>query len=263
MSWSEFPCFAIPAALCWLAAGLLACRAGPARSGRTVDVLMLAGIAVFAVFIAVFWRDLERPPLRTMGETRLWYAFFMAAAGYVSYRRWRYPWLLLLSALVATAFAAVNLLKPEIHSIALMPALQSFFFIPHVIIYIYAYALFGVATLAAVALLVRRRKGGDGRELFAFIDDLVHIGFGFLALGLLLGAIWAKEAWGHYWSWDPKETLAFVTGAAYLVYIHMRHQGREDNLVVWTLPAAFALLLLGWFGTSLFPGAQGSLHLYS
>ena len=262
MSWDEFPCIALPAALCWLASGLLACR--PARSPRStyaVDALAMIGIVLFAVFIAAFWNALSRPPLRTMGETRLWYALFLFVAGYVTYRRWRYPWLLLLSALVATAFIAVNLLKPEIHSIALMPALQSFLFIPHVIIYIIAYALFGVATLAAAALLVKRKKNGNDADLLAFMDNLVHIGFGFLALGLLLGAIWAKEAWGHYWSWDPKETLAFITGAAYLIYIHLRHQGREDNLVIWTLPVAFLLLLLSWFGTALFPGS--SLHLYS
>jgi len=262
LSWNEFPFIALPAALCWLAAGLLACRrAQSPRSRYVVDALAIIGITLFAAFIIAFWNALSRPPLRTMGETRLWYALFMILAGYVIYRRWNYPWLLLLSAIVATAFTAINLLKPEIHSIALMPALQSFFFIPHVIIYIIAYALFGVATLAAGALLVQRRKSSDDHGLFDFIDNLVYIGFGFLVLGLLLGAIWAKDAWGHYWSWDPKETLAFITGAAYLVYIHLRHQGRKDKLAIWTLLGGFLLLLLCWFGTALFPGS--SLHLYS
>ncbi|MCL2790887.1 MAG: cytochrome c biogenesis protein CcsA [Desulfobulbus sp.] len=260
LSWNEFPFIALPAALCWLAAGLLACcRARSPRSVYLADALALIGIALFSAFIAAFWHALARPPLRTMGETRLWYALFLFLAGYVTYRRWNYPWLLLLSAVVATAFIAINLLKPEIHSIALKPALQSFLFIPHVIIYIIAYALFGIATLGACALLIRRRSGFD-HQLLIFIDNLVHIGFGFLTLGLLLGAVWAKEAWGHYWSWDPKETLAFMTGAAYLVYIHLRSQGREDNIVIWILPAAFLLLLLSWFGTALFPGS--SLHLY-
>ncbi|MDR2925232.1 MAG: cytochrome c biogenesis protein CcsA [Azoarcus sp.] len=262
MSWNEFPFIAIPACLLWLAAGLLACRrAQTRRTVWLVDALAIGGIVLFALFIGSFWNALSRPPLRTMGETRLWYALFLTLVGYVTYRRWHYPWLLLLSAVAATAFTAINILKPEIHSIALMPALQSFLFIPHVIIYIIAYALFGVATLAAAALLVQRRKNAVNQELFAFVDNLVYIGFGFLALGLLLGAFWAKEAWGHYWTWDPKETLAFITGAAYLAYIHLRLQGRQDSLVIWALPIAFALLLLSWFGTTLFPGS--SLHLYS
>jgi len=261
LSWNEFPFIALPAALCWLVSGLFACRLRSRQPNYVVDALAIIGIVLFTVFIAALWNALSRPPLRTMGETRLWYALFLFTAGYVTYRRWRYPWLLLLSAITATAFITVNLLRPEIHSIALMPALQSFLFIPHVILYIIAYAIFGVATLAAALLLVKRRKNDSDPELLAFVDNLVHIGFGFLALGLLLGAIWAKEAWGHYWSWDPKETLAFITGAAYLVYIHLRHQGRDDNLVVWVLPIAFFLLLLSWFGTALFPGS--SQHLYS
>jgi ABC-type transport system involved in cytochrome c biogenesis permease subunit len=264
MGWDGFLFFALPAALCWLVAGILACRATHASPVRVwVDVLMLAGLAIFAAFIAAFWHSLARPPLRTMGETRLWYAFFLALTGYITYRRWRYPWLLFLSTLMAAVFVAINVLKPEIHSIALMPALQSFFFVPHVIIYIFAYALFGVASLAAVAQLWGRRRGKNDPQLLVFMDNTVHAGFGFLVLGLLLGAVWAKAAWGHYWSWDPKETLAFITGAAYLIYIHLRAQGRDDLIVVWTLPIAFILLLLGWLGTSLFPGAQDSLHLYS
>jgi len=260
LSWDEFPFIAIPAALCWLAAGLLACRrARSPRSIYVVDALSLIGIVLFAAFIAAFWNTLSRPPLRTMGETRLWYALFLFIAGYITYRRWNYPWLLLLSAVMSTIFIAVNLLKPEIHSIALMPALQSFFFIPHVIVYIIAYAIFGVATLAAGVLLVRRND--NDTELLAFTDNLVYIGFGFLALGLLFGAIWAKDAWGHYWSWDPKETLAFITGASYLIYIHLRHHRWKDRRVIWALPIAFILLLLSWFGTTLFPGS--SLHLYS
>jgi ABC-type transport system involved in cytochrome c biogenesis permease subunit len=265
MSWDEFPFFALPAAVCWLVAGLLACRKGCSPATRLwVDVLMIVGTAIFATFIAAFWNNLSRPPLRTMGETRLWYAFFLALTGYITYRRWRYPWLLLLSTFMAVLFVAINMLKPEIHSIALMPALQSFFFVPHVTIYIFAYALFGIASLAAVAQLWgRRQHKKNDPQLLTFMDNTVHAGFGFLVLGLLLGAVWAKAAWGHYWSWDPKETLAFITGAAYLIYIHLRAQGREDSIVVWTLPIAFILLLLGWLGTSLFPGAQDSLHLYS
>ncbi|MDR0563325.1 MAG: cytochrome c biogenesis protein CcsA [Azoarcus sp.] len=263
MSWGEFPFFAIPAALCWLLAGIGACRhqTGPRACVYIAHSAMVVGLVLFAVFIALFWQTLSRPPLRTMGETRLWYAFFMAGVGYFVWCRWRYAWMLLLSALVASVFIAINLLKPEIHSIALRPALQSFFFIPHVIIYIIAYALFGATTLAACVLLVRRKQGQDSDELLAFIDNIVHVGFGFLALGLLLGAVWAKEAWGHYWSWDPKEALAFVTGAAWLVYIHLRHRGLKSNAVIWALPISFILLLLGWFGTALFPGS--SLHLYS
>ena len=53
-------------------------------------------------------------------------------------------------------------------------------------------------------------------------DNLTYVGLAFMTLGMLTGAIWAKEAWGHYWAWDPKETWAAATWFAYLAYIHFR-----------------------------------------
>ena len=126
MTWHEFGWFALPAVVLWLAAGTVVYT----KVRRMADYLMLAGIGGFALFIVLFWVALERPPLRTMGETRLWYSFFLAAVGFVTYKRWRYPWLLSFSAVVATVFVCVNLFKPEIHSKSLMPALQSYWFVP-------------------------------------------------------------------------------------------------------------------------------------
>ena len=53
-------------------------------------------------------------------------------------------------------------------------------------------------------------------------DNLVYVGMAFLTIGMLFGALWAKEAWGHYWNWDPKETWAAATWLGYLIYIHYR-----------------------------------------
>ena len=51
---------------------------------------------------------------------------------------------------------------------------------------------------------------------------LISIGFPFLTIGILSGAVWANEAWGSYWSWDPKETWAMVTWIIFAIYLHMR-----------------------------------------
>ncbi len=260
MTWDNFICFALPAALCWIFAGLAAFRN---KKPWLINGLMIAGILVFAAFIAGLWIGLERPPLRTMGETRLWYSFFLALIGYLTYRHWKYPWLLLFSAVVASVFIGVNFFKPEIHSKALMPALQSYYFVPHVTVYILSYAMLGVATIASGLQLRNMAHGGADRNLYTFMDNIVYIGFGFLALGMLSGALWAKEAWGHYWSWDPKETWAFITGAAYLVYIHMRLKRAHPAFTLWVLPVAFALLMITWLGVSYLPAAQGSIHVYS
>jgi ABC-type transport system involved in cytochrome c biogenesis permease subunit len=199
-----------------------------------------------------------------MGETRLWYSFFLAVIGYVTYRRWKYPWLLSFSALVASVFICINLFKPEIHSKNLMPALQSIWFIPHVTSYILSYAMFGAATVGAfVQLRMINRKGLSDKKIFDFLDNLVYVGFGFLVLGMLMGCVWAKEAWGHYWSWDPKETWAFVTSMAYLAYIHLRLQGKKyEKTALWLLPVALILLLVTWIGVNYLPSAQGSIHVY-
>lgn len=151
------------------------------------------------------WVSLERPPLRTMGETRLWYSFFLPLAGIIVYSRWKYKWILAFSTLLSTIFICINLFKPEIHNKTLMPALQSPWFAPHVIIYMFAYALLGAAALMSIYLLFFKRLAVEEKEI-ELTDNLSYIGLAFMTIGMLFGALWAKEAWGHYWSWDPKET---------------------------------------------------------
>lgn len=260
MTWDEFLWFALPAIICWLSAGSLVyiCK-------RTIiaEGLMVTGIIIFAAFIIGLWIGQERPPLRTIGETRLWYSFFLATVGYLTYRHWKYKWLLSFSALVACVFVCINIFKPEIHSTNLMPALQSYWFVPHVTVYILSYAMLGAATIAAIIQLINMKRLKTDEKLYQLMDNVVYIGFGFLILGMLMGAVWAKEAWGHYWSWDPKETWAFITSAAYLVYIHMRLQKYHPKFVLWMLPIAFILLMITWIGVNYLPAAQGSIHVYS
>ena len=96
------------------------------------------------------------------------------------------------------------------------------------------------------------------------MDDLVYVGLAFLTIGMLFGALWAKEAWGHYWSWDPKETWAAITWFAYLVYIHYRRLTKHrPRLALWALIIAFLLLQMCWWGINYLPSAQGSsVHTY-
>lgn len=261
MNWTNFIWFAIPSVICWLSAGI---AVYVLRKKTWAHIFMLTGIVVFAIFIIGFWISSERPPMRTMGETRLWYSFFLASFGYIAFRHWKYPWLLSFSGLVASVFVIINLLKPEIHSKNLMPALQSPWFVPHVTSYILSYAMFGAATIAAFILLRKISKEKQADEgIFNFIDNSIYIGFGLLMLGMLMGAVWAKEAWGHYWSWDPKETWAFVTSVAYLAYIHLRLlRNKHQKFALWLLPVAFVLLMITWIGVNYLPSAQGSVHVY-
>lgn len=258
MTWDDFLWFALPSIVCWIGAGALVYL----KKSVFSHVLMLAGIGIFAAFIIALWIGQERPPLRTIGETRLWYSFFLATVGFITYRHWKYKWLLSFSALMAIVFTCINLFKPEIHSKNLMPALQSYWFVPHVTVYILSYAMFAAATIAAFIQLSKLEKDVPDKQLYRLTDNLVYVGFGFLMLGMLMGCVWAKDAWGHYWSWDPKETWAFVTAAAYLVYIHMRRQTYHPKLTLWMLPIAFVLLLITWIGVNYLPAAQNSIHVY-
>ena len=157
MDWSYFIYFAAPALLCWIGGAWLAYRPSFSKGAVAWTVF---GLAIFSAFIIGMWISLERPPLRTMGETRLWYSFFLPVAGVITYVRWRYKWILSFSTLLAFVFICVNLFKPEIHNKTLMPALQSPWFAPHVIVYMFSYAMLGAAALIAIYLLIRARKKG-------------------------------------------------------------------------------------------------------
>jgi ABC-type transport system involved in cytochrome c biogenesis permease subunit len=260
MTWNTYVYFVIPAIICWLTAGIAVYFV---KKPHMAKWLTIAGIVIFGAFIAGLWQGQQRPPLRTIGETRLWYSFFLALTGFITFLRWKYKWMLSFSALMATVFACINLLKPEIHSTNLMPALQSYWFVPHVTVYILSYAMFGASVIAAFIQLHNINKNRENDGLNRFIDNIVRIGFGFLILGMLMGAVWAKDAWGHYWSWDPKETWAFITAAAYLAFIHLRLQTIHKKFALWLLSFAFVLLMITWIGVNYLPAAQGSIHVYA
>lgn len=258
MIWDRFIYFAVVALLCWAVGAVFAWKG----KAKPAIGLTLVGIGVFLAYILMMWIELERPPLRTMGETRLWYSLFLPMAGLFIYSRWRYKWILTFSTVMTTVFICINLFKPEIHSKTLMPALQSPWFAPHVIVYMFAYALLGAAFLMAVWMLFKREKSYD--VTFTTLDNLVNVGLAFMTFGMLFGALWAKEAWGHYWSWDPKETWAAATWLAYLCYVHYRLYPRfKPRVALWMLIVSFALLQMCWWGINYLPAAQGaSVHTY-
>lgn len=262
MEWNHLIYFALPAVFCWGMGAMAAYR-----PGKSLQVVLwtVAGLAIFMAFIVGMWVSLERPPLRTMGETRLWYSFFLPVAGIITYIRWRYKWILSFSTVMSLVFICINLFKPEIHNKTLMPALQSPWFVPHVIVYMFAYAMLGAGAVVAVYLLVRSRKRAIEPGVMNLCDNLVYVGTAFLTIGMLFGALWAKEAWGHYWSWDPNETWAAATWLGNLLYIHFRFQkNKQYRSALGILVFAFILLQVCWFGVNYLPSAQGnSVHVYN
>jgi cytochrome c-type biogenesis protein CcsB len=150
----------------------------------------------------------------------------------------------------------------------LIPALQDQTILTiHVGVAIFAYALFCVAFGAGLIMLI---QGGEGQR-FRWLPSAdaadalgykaVIAGFPLLALTLILGAYWANYAWGHYWSWDPKETSALVTWLIYAVYLHARGiRGWRGNRIAWLLTLGFVATLFTYYGVSFF---VPSLHSYA
>lgn len=258
LGWNIFPYIAS------LAIVLSASGAGVAlrhKERSTVATLLsVLAIVAMAVFVALLWHTLGRPPLRTMGETRLWYSFFMLVAGAATYYRWHYRWILSFSTLMATVFILINILRPEIHDESLMPALQSAWFIPHVSVYMFSYSLLGCATLLAICGIANRKL-----ELRDVVEKLLYGGIGLFTVGMLTGALWAKDAWGAYWSWDAKEAWAATTWGLFLLALHLpARQTRRSNVAYYLIViAAFLSLQMCWYGVNYLPSAKESVHTYN
>ena len=139
------------------------------------------------------------------------------------------------------------------------PALQSPFFIPHVFSYMVSYTLLALAAiLCAVSFFVAREQ----KKLYeGGVYQLISTGFPFMVTGMLLGAIWANECWGNYWSWDHKESWSLLTVLALSVYLHFRRHEDLKKYAPWFVLLAMAFEIV----TLLFVGMLGgnSMHAYS
>lgn len=156
----------------------------------------------------------------------------------------------ILFALIVTV-ALVLLLNPMMRG-NLPPILRSVWFYPHVFFFVLSYAL--LLTSFVTSLL---RIKYDIRSYFCF-----RLGIFTYTIGLALGMIWAKAAWGDFWSWDPKETAALITWVVCQIAFHHIDSCKEltdKKWIVWQ-SVCFLCLLLSWFGVQLFK--MGGLHVY-
>jgi cytochrome c-type biogenesis protein CcsB len=176
------------------------------------------------------------------------------------YRQWATGVIVLPVALALLLYATT---VPSTAS-PLVPALQNNLLLTvHVAVAVVAYGAFAVGFAAALLYLVQSyspRRSLPKREL---LDDLSYratlIGFPFLTLTIVLGAVWADIAWGRYWSWDPKETASLVTWIVCGAYLHARSaRGWRGQRAALLLMLVFAATLFTYFGNLFF----GGLHSY-
>ncbi len=160
--------------------------------------------------------------------------------------------------IAALLLLAVNMLMPNQHGTVgpLMPALKSPWLTSHVLTAVIAYSLFALgAALAAVQLL--KKDDQDDSNVYRTVAG----GFMMLSISIVLGGIWAEQAWGTYWSWDPKETWALVTWIVYAIYLHVyRRKGWKGNNANLMVVGGFILVLFTFFGVNYL---LSGLHSYA
>nr|YP_010849491.1 cytochrome c biogenesis protein [Lobelia clavata]WGH10581.1 cytochrome c biogenesis protein [Lobelia clavata] len=194
------------------------------------------------------------------------------------------------STIFTQGFATSSLLSEIQKPAILVPALQSEWLIMHVSMMILSYAALLCGSLLSAALLVFtfRKKSNRFFKSFSFNEiqysydrstilrntsffsgknyyksqliqqldfwsyRVISLGFLFLTTGIISGAVWANEAWGSYWSWDPKEIWAFITWMIFAIYLHIRTNKNfpgENSALVAAL--GFLIIWICYFGVNL------------
>ncbi|MCI5211663.1 MAG: c-type cytochrome biogenesis protein CcsB, partial [Candidatus Electrothrix sp. ATG2] len=155
----------------------------------------------------------------------------------------------------------------------LIPALQSNWLIAHVITCFIGYGAFAVAAGIGGVYLLKHlavKRNYSKENLLAslpelpVLDDLTHktiiFGFMWLTAGIITGAVWANEAWGTYWSWDPKETWSIITWFVYALALHARFtRGWNGTRIAWLAILGFLSVLFTYFGVNF---VLSGLHSY-
>jgi cytochrome c-type biogenesis protein CcsB len=239
---------------------------GSESAGRFGTLLVWFG--AFFAFLAVLFRGIaaERVPLSNMFEFSLTFTLAITVM-YLIFER-MYGTRQLGAIVVTIAFLMtvyIWMLPASSREVdPLIPALQARpIMTAHVSSAIFAYATFAVSFAAAVLFLVKHRWRVSWLPSLEMLDDVgfraVTIGFPLLSLVLILGSVWAHDAWGVYWSWDPKETSALFTWLVYAVYLHSRTlRGWRGTRSAWILIFGFGAVMFTYYGNYFF----GGLHAY-
>lgn len=147
----------------------------------------------------------------------------------------------------------------------LVPALQSYWMKVHVPANFIGYGAFSLAAMVAAAyLLVNRGILASRLPSLEVLDDVMYkaiaIGFAFFTIATILGAMWAAEAWGGYWSWDPKETWALIVWLNYAAWLHLRLvKGLRGPVLAWWALVGLLVTTFAFLGVNMF---LSGLHSY-
>lgn len=170
---------------------------------------------------------------------------------------WNSRYLTLAFVIAAVIFAVISVAR--INFGTLMPALRSLWFIPHLALYMLAYSALALALVTGILPVF----GVRGGRLVPLSGKLSGSASSLLLIGMLCGAVWAKVAWGDWWTWDSKECWAAVTWMLTLAGSHLPEmmRGRRTAVLICIL-LAFLAMQVAWYGVDYLPAAQSSMHAY-
>jgi cytochrome c-type biogenesis protein CcsB len=236
------------------------------RAGNLATWALGVGIVVQTVALILRTKEIGHFPFVTIYETLVFWSWLIAIIYIFLQFRFHIKALgALITPITFLAIAAASALSPEYQkSTSLVPALQSHWLEFHIITCFISYACFAVSFAVGIAYLLKQKSSPDDLLAKDKLDMIgyksISLGFPFLTLGIISGAIWANVAWGTYWSWDPKETWALVTWFIYAIYLHLRitmkRKGRSSAIASII---GFACVVFTFLGvTFLLPG----LHSY-
>ncbi|QOY94939.1 c-type cytochrome biogenesis protein CcsB [Massilia sp. UMI-21] len=147
----------------------------------------------------------------------------------------------------------------------LVPALQSWWMKIHVPANFIGYGTFALAAMVGTAYLLKSHGIlADRLPSLELLDDVMYksisVGFAFFTVATILGALWAAEAWGGYWSWDPKETWALIVWLNYAAWLHMRlMSGLRGRVAAWWAVVGLLVTTFAFLGVNMF---LSGLHSY-
>ena len=147
----------------------------------------------------------------------------------------------------------------------LVPALQSYWMKIHVPANFMGYGAFSLAAMVASAYLLSKKGILTSRlPSLEVLDDVMYksiaVGFAFFTIATILGAMWAAEAWGGYWSWDPKETWALIVWLNYAAWLHLRMvKGLRGPVLAWWALIGLIVTTFAFLGVNMF---LSGLHSY-
>ncbi|UOO82162.1 c-type cytochrome biogenesis protein CcsB [Uruburuella testudinis] len=170
---------------------------------------------------------------------------------------------------VVVVFVLWYSISRDAHAIQpLIPALQSWWMKIHVPANFIGYGAFCMAAMLGIAELWALANEAKGKKSWLpesqVIEEVMYkaiaVGFLFFTIATILGALWAADAWGRYWSWDPKETWAFIVWLNYAVWLHLRLvAGWRGKVLAWWAIVGLFITAFAFIGVNMF---LSGLHSY-